>query len=81
MKVSEWFCAILLVVMLVVGFASFFIGEKKGVNTGRSQLVTGEVICKPDKAKDGVIQIQCKSREEIINTLNFIGGNYVEKQR
>lgn len=80
-KFHEWFCIILLVVMLVVGFAGFFIGEKKGINTGRSQLVTGEVMCKPSGANDGVMQIQCKSKEDIMDTLNFIGGNDVEKQR
>lgn len=81
MKVLEWFCVILLVIMLVVGFAGFFIGEKKGITTGRSQLVTGEIMCKPNGINDGVMQIQCKSKEEIMDTLNFIGGNNVEKQR
>lgn len=81
MKLRDILPAAILVLMLVIGFAGFFIGEKKGIENTRANLVIGQELCKPIGMEDGIMKVECKSKNEIISVLEFIGGNNGQKEQ
>ena len=67
--------AVAIGLLVLLGFLVSSEGEDtftEGVNRGRIEIITGQVICRQIPLQGTEIQLECKTREEIEDLLRFI---------